>query len=170
MEDLFNLFEKPKNPLSFNAIKVSVASPEKIRSWSHGEVKKPETINYRTTPDWGAAAARLAGGGVDHVVEVGGAGTLQQSMAAVGFDGEVALIGVLTREGETAPHALMFKGASLRGIFVGSAAMANALNRAIDATGLKPEIGRVFAFDQARQAYEYQSPPDLFGKVVIRID
>src|SRR5919198_1425391 len=48
MEDLFNLFEKPKNPLSFNAIKVSVASPEKIRSWSYGEVKKPETINYRT--------------------------------------------------------------------------------------------------------------------------
>src|SRR5215469_15293138 len=48
MEDLFNLFEKPKNPLSFNAIKVSVASPDKIRSWSHGEVKKPETINYRT--------------------------------------------------------------------------------------------------------------------------
>ena len=48
MEDLFNLFEKPKNPLSFNAIKVSIASPDKIRSWSHGEVKKPETINYRT--------------------------------------------------------------------------------------------------------------------------
>src|SRR6187402_1339363 len=48
MEDLFNLFEKPKNPLSFNAIKVSVASPEKIRSWSFGEIKKPETINYRT--------------------------------------------------------------------------------------------------------------------------
>jgi len=48
MEDLFNLFEKPKNPLSFNAIKICLASPEKIRSWSHGEVKKPETINYRT--------------------------------------------------------------------------------------------------------------------------
>ena len=48
MEDLFNLFDKPKNPISFNAIKVSLASPEKIRSWSHGEVKKPETINYRT--------------------------------------------------------------------------------------------------------------------------
>jgi DNA-directed RNA polymerase subunit beta' len=48
MEDLFNLFERPKNPLSFNAIKVSLASPEKIRSWSHGEVRKPETINYRT--------------------------------------------------------------------------------------------------------------------------
>ncbi|MCZ6623264.1 MAG: DNA-directed RNA polymerase subunit beta' [Deltaproteobacteria bacterium] len=48
MEDLFNLFEKPKNPLSFIAIKVSLASPEKMRSWSHGEVRKPETINYRT--------------------------------------------------------------------------------------------------------------------------
>ncbi|MBI2087605.1 MAG: DNA-directed RNA polymerase subunit beta' [Deltaproteobacteria bacterium] len=48
MEDLFNLFEKPKNPLSFNAIRISLASPEKVRSWSHGEVKKPETINYRT--------------------------------------------------------------------------------------------------------------------------
>ncbi len=129
-----------------------------------------EVINYRTTPDWGVAAAALAGGGVDHVVEVGGAGTLQQSMAAVGFGGEVALIGVLTREGETGPHALMLKGASLRGIFVGSAAMAIALNRAIDATGIKPPIDRVFAFDQARQAYEYQASPDLFGKVVIRVD
>src|SRR3970282_626766 len=48
MEDLFNLFEKPKNPLAFNAIKISLASPEKIHSWSHGEVRKPETINYRT--------------------------------------------------------------------------------------------------------------------------
>jgi len=48
MEDLFTLFEKPKNPLSFNALRISLASPEKIRSWSHGEVKKPETINYRT--------------------------------------------------------------------------------------------------------------------------
>ena len=47
MEDLFNLFEKPKNPLSFNAIKISLASPEKIRSWSHGEVKKPERSEER---------------------------------------------------------------------------------------------------------------------------
>ena len=48
MEDLFTLFERPKNPLNFNALRVSLASPEKIRSWSHGEVRKPETINYRT--------------------------------------------------------------------------------------------------------------------------
>jgi DNA-directed RNA polymerase subunit beta' len=48
MEDLFGIFEKPKNPLAFNSIRISIASPEMIRSWSHGEVKKPETINYRT--------------------------------------------------------------------------------------------------------------------------
>src|SRR5262245_33891364 len=48
MEDLFTLFEKPKNPLNFNALRISLASPEKIRSWSHGEVRKPETIHYRT--------------------------------------------------------------------------------------------------------------------------
>jgi len=48
MEDLFTLFERPKNPLNFNALRISLASPEKIRSWSHGEVRKPETINYRT--------------------------------------------------------------------------------------------------------------------------
>jgi hypothetical protein len=63
MEDLFNLFEKPKNPLSFNAIKVSVASPEKIRSWSHGEVKKPETIKARAD-----GAYRACDSGRPHLV------------------------------------------------------------------------------------------------------
>ena len=48
MKDIFNFFEKPKDPLSFQAIRVALASPDKIRQWSHGEVKKPETINYRT--------------------------------------------------------------------------------------------------------------------------
>ena len=48
MEDVFSYFEKPKDPIRFNAIKMAIASPEKILSWSHGEVKKPETINYRT--------------------------------------------------------------------------------------------------------------------------
>ena len=48
VEELFNFFAKPKGPVSFNKVKISLASPEKIREWSHGEVKKPETINYRT--------------------------------------------------------------------------------------------------------------------------
>ena len=48
MRDLYNLFEKPKDPLSFTGMRIGIASPEKIREWSYGEVKKPETINYRT--------------------------------------------------------------------------------------------------------------------------
>lgn len=127
------------------------------------------TINYRATPEWGAEAARLAGGGVDHVVEVGGAGTLAQSIQAVGFNGEIALIGVLTREGDTNPHGLMMKGANLRGIFVGSGAMAERLNDAIDVNGVRPVVDRVFGFEEAREAYRYQSSPSLFGKVVIRV-
>jgi NADPH:quinone reductase-like Zn-dependent oxidoreductase len=125
-------------------------------------------LNYRTTPEWGAEVAQITGG-VDHVVEVGGAGTLQQSFTAVGFNGEVALIGVLTREGNSNPHTLMFKGASLRGIFVGSAGMARRLNAFIDAHAIKPVIDRVFDFADAKAAYAYQASPDLFGKVVIRI-
>lgn len=126
-------------------------------------------INYRTTPEWGAEAARLAGGGVDKVVEVGGAGTLKQSIAAVGFAGEIALIGVLTREGDTNPHGLMFKGASIRGIFVGSKGMAQRLNAFIDAHGIKPVVDRAFAMENALDAYAYQSSAGLFGKVAITL-
>lgn len=128
-----------------------------------------KTINYRTVPAWGAAAADMAGGGVDHVVEVGGAGTLKQSIAAVGFNGEIALIGVLTREGDTNPHPLMFKGGSIRGIFVGSRGMAGRLHAFIDAHGIKPVIDRTFAMEDALEAYRYQASSALFGKVVITL-
>ena len=126
-------------------------------------------VNYREDPEWGLTAARLCGGGVDHVVEVGGAGTLMPSMLAVRHAGEIALIGVLAREGETGPLPLMLKGASLRGIFVGSRGMATRLNAAVDACGIKPVIDRMFAFEDAVEAYRYQSSPALFGKVVIRV-
>ena len=126
-------------------------------------------INYRDVPQWGAAAAGLAGGGIDHVVEVGGSGTLAQSIAAVGFAGEIALIGVLTREGDTSPQGLMFKGASIRGIFVGSKGMASRLNAFVDKHGIKPVIDRAFPMEQALEAYRYQSSAALYGKVVITL-
>jgi len=124
------------------------------------------TLKY-TEREWGARAAELAGGTIDHVVEVGGLGTLAQSMQAVGFGGEIALIGVLSMQGDANPMALMIKGASLRGIFVGSAAMARDLNAFVDAHGVKPVVDRVFDFADAKAAYAYQSSGDLFGKVVI---
>jgi NADPH:quinone reductase-like Zn-dependent oxidoreductase len=125
-------------------------------------------INYRATPDWGVEAAQITGG-VDHVVEVGGQGTLAQSMQAIGFNGEIAIIGVLSREGNVTPRDMMFKAGRMRGIFVGSAAMARNLNKAIDATGIKPVVDRVFGFDEAKAAYAYHASPALFGKTVIRL-
>jgi NADPH:quinone reductase-like Zn-dependent oxidoreductase len=106
---------------------------------------------------------------VDHVVEVGGAGTLAQSIQAVGFGGEIALIGVLTRSGDTSPHGLMIKGATLRGIFVGSAGMARRLNSFVDEHGIRPVVDRTFAMDQAVDAWRYQASAGLFGKVVITV-
>lgn len=126
-------------------------------------------VNYKTTPEWGpAAAAASLRGGADLVVEVGGAGTLAQSMQAVNFDGEIALIGVLTRAGDTTPHPLMMKGSSIRGIFVGNKTMADDLSAAIDVSGVKPAIDKVFAFEDAAEAYRYQAS-GAFGKVVIKV-
>ena len=128
------------------------------------------TINYNNVEEWGQAAAGQFGRpGVDKVIEVGGFGTLPKSMQAVGWGGEIAMIGVLTRGGDTTPHILMLKGAALRGIMVGSKAMAIALNRAIEAADIHPVIDRVFPFEEAAEAYRYQASPELFGKVVIRI-
>lgn len=163
--------------VSLIAAQIALAAGARVIATSSSEEKLDrlralgitDLVNYREVPDWGAAAARLAGGGVDHVVEVGGAGTLAQSIAAVGFAGEIALIGVLTREGDTSPHGLMFKGASLRGIFVGSAGMADRLNAFVDAHAIKPVIDRTFAIADARAAWAYQSSPELFGKVVITL-
>ncbi len=133
------------------------------------ELGADHLINYQATPEWGAEAMTLTGG-IDHVIEVGGAGTLAQSIAAVGFNGEIAMIGVLTREGDTSPRGLMFRGASIRGIFVGSKEMATQLNALIDAHGIKPVIDRTFPMAAALDAYRYQASPSLFGKVVIALD
>jgi len=127
-----------------------------------------ETINYREIEAWGAEAAARSATGIGKVIEVGGFGTLPQSMQAVGFGGEIAMIGVLTR-GESTPHPLMFKGASLRGMLVGSREMAVQLNRAIEASDIHPLIDKVFPFEEAAEAYRYQASPDLFGKVVISV-
>ena len=130
-----------------------------------------ETINYKREPNWERAVLELTGGqGADHVVELGGAGTLPHSYKAVGPRGEISLIGVLTLpDGDLSPHAMMFKGATMRGIFVGDKALFMGLNRAIAVNGLKPVIDTVFEFDDAVEAYNYLRSARHFGKIVIRI-
>ena len=111
-------------------------------------------VNYKDMPDWGRYIGRELGG-VDKVVEVGGAGTAEQSMAALRTQGEVAMIGVLVPEGGPNPRGLMLTAGMMRGIFVGSAAMARRLNAAIDANRIEPLIGARFPFEQAKEAYAH---------------
>lgn len=132
------------------------------------ELGASHTINYKTTPEWGAFVAQHLGG-VDKVVEVGGAGTAEQSMMALRTLGEVAFIGVLSPEGGPNPRALMMTGGIMRGIFVGSGAMARRLNAAIDANGIEPVIGKRFTFSEAKEAYAHAWGPDSFAKTVIEL-
>ena len=126
-----------------------------------------QTINYAETPDWSSAAKDFTGGvGVDHVVEVGGGGTLAQSIEAVRIGGHIAMIGVLT-QGAVDPTPILRKSLRLNGIYVGSRAMFLDMNAAIEAGGLKPAIDRRFAFADARDAYRCMEAAGHFGKIVI---
>jgi NADPH:quinone reductase-like Zn-dependent oxidoreductase len=129
------------------------------------------TINYKANPEWHQDVLKATGGaGVDCVVEVGGAGTLKQSMMSLAYAGKIAMIGVLSGfNGDTNPHAVMLKGGSMHGIFVGNRAMFEQLVRAVEVNDIHPIIDRVFRFDEAAAAYQYQQSQAHFGKVVINI-
>jgi NADPH:quinone reductase-like Zn-dependent oxidoreductase len=125
-------------------------------------------VNYKEVPDWGRYVGQELGG-VDKVIEVGGAGTAEQSMAALRMQGEIAFIGVLQPEGGPNPRGLMMTAGSMRGIFVGSAAMARRLNAAVDVNRIEPLIGRRFPFEQAKDAYAHAWGPESFAKTVIEL-
>lgn len=125
-------------------------------------------INYKTTPAWEDRARELTGVGVDHIVEVGGAGTLPKSLKAVRLGGTISLIGVLTGVGEFNPISVLMKGVRLQGIFVGARAMFEAMNRAITQHRLKPVVDRVFGFAEAQAALAYMESAAHFGKVCLK--
>jgi NADPH:quinone reductase-like Zn-dependent oxidoreductase len=130
-----------------------------------------ETVNYKTTPEWGDRARELTGGrGVDHVVEVGGAGTLGQSLRAVRMGGQISMIGVLSGGGQANPMPILMKNVRVQGIFVGSREMFEAMNRAIAAHGLRPVVDRVFPFAEAAEAFRHMERAGHFGKICIRMD
>jgi NADPH:quinone reductase-like Zn-dependent oxidoreductase len=127
-------------------------------------------INYRTNPDWDRAARDFTGGtGVDHILEVGGAGTLPLSLKSIRRGGHIAMIGVLADGGEIDPRFIFIKQARIQGIYVGSRRMFEEMNRAISASEMRPVIDRVFDFADARAAYEHLESGAHFGKVCIRV-
>lgn len=127
-------------------------------------------INYRTTPGWGKRARDIiGGGGVDHVVEVGGQGTLPESLRAVRPGGTISMIGVLAGGTMDARLGLVVtRHVRLQGITVGNRDDFEAMVRAIGQNKLHPVVDRVFAFDQLHEALDHLASGRHFGKVCIR--
>lgn len=130
-----------------------------------------DTINYRTFPDWQVRVHELTNKrGADHVVEVGGAGTLEKSIESVGYGGKVHSIGVLTGfEGKINPWQIIAKSISVCGLYVGSREMFDAMNRTITLHKLEPVIDSMFKFPEALAAFQRMESGAHFGKIVVRV-
>jgi NADPH:quinone reductase-like Zn-dependent oxidoreductase len=130
-----------------------------------------ETINYRTTPDWEKEVfLRTGKSGADHVIEVGGTDTFPKSLRALALEGTISVIGGVSGFVGNVPFGeILGKLALIRGIYVGSRDMFEAMNCAITRHRLKPAVDRIFPFSDARAAYRYQDSGAHFGKVVISI-
>jgi len=126
-------------------------------------------INYKSTPNWDERIGKETGGGADHMLEVGGAGTLEKSMNAVRPGGSIYVIGGLGGAGSINPRMINRKAIRLQGVHVGSREMFSAMNTGIALAGLKPVIDRIFPFDDARAAYSHQQSGKHFGKIVISL-
>ena len=131
-----------------------------------------ETINYKNDPDWEKTVWSLTGkAGVDHVVEVGGPGTLEKSLQATRQGGAIAQIGVLADpSAKISPLPILQKSLHLNGIYVGSRAMFQRMLTAFTVNGVHPIIDRVFPFAEAREAYAYLQSGAHFGKIVITME
>jgi NADPH:quinone reductase-like Zn-dependent oxidoreductase len=127
-------------------------------------------INYKTIPDWEKRVREIIPDGVDHVVEVGGAGTLPRSLKAVRTGGVISLIGVLTGGGgEVNPLPILMRAVRVLGIYVGSRAMFEAMNRAIALSRLKPVVDQVFGFDEFPAALRHMESGSHFGKIALAL-
>ena len=151
--------------------RVIVTSKSQAKRDRARQMGADHVIDYVATPRWGDAVRAWTGGrGVDVVVEVGGPGTFDQSIAALRHGGTMSLLGVLTGlRGEVNTYALFQKGLHVRGIYVGSGRMFEALNTALATSLIHPVIDRVFAFEEVRSAYAYLASGAHFGKVVIAV-
>lgn len=128
-------------------------------------------INYRKDSNWGSTVKEItAGAGVDHVIEVGGAETLAQSMIAVRPGGHIAVIGILSGVVGTLPMVpILMKQIQLRGLLVGNRRNQLDMIRAIEANNIKPIIDRQFALEEIAAAFKYQETKQHFGKICLSI-
>ena len=147
---------------------VQTTSSEEKRERLH-ELGVSQTVNYRTHPDWATEVRSLTGGrGADHIVEVGGPGTLSQSIRAAAVGGQIALIGVLEDpEAAVHPLPLLFELIRVQGIYVGSRVMLERLVDFLSEHTIRPHIDRTFGFDDAAEAFRYFRSQQHMGKVVI---
>nr|WP_321439520.1 NAD(P)-dependent alcohol dehydrogenase [uncultured Hyphomonas sp.] len=145
------------------------SSPEKLEKLK--ALGADHVINYKENPEWGAEAFKLAGGrGVDEVVEIGGPGTMAQSIAACRPGGHISLIGVLTGvSGEVPTAALFSRNITLSGITVGSRRMQEDMIDALEANGIKPVIDSTFPLDKIADAFAHQASQKHFGKIVLTV-
>ena len=164
--------------VSIFALQIAHAAGARVIATSSSDGKLTQTktlgasdgVNYREHPEWHQEVLKLTDGrGVDHVVEVGGPGTLPRSIESARLGGQVHQIGVLSGGGEINPATAMRRGLILRGIYVGSRQMFEAMNRAIELHKIVPVIDRVFGFEQAKDAYRHLESQKHVGKVVIRV-
>lgn len=134
------------------------------------ELGAEDLINHRDRDDWDKATLELTDRrGVDHVIEVGGAGTMSRSVNAVRLGGHIAVIGVLSGKGSIDPTQILMKALRMHGIFVGSREMFERMNGFIEEHSIKPVIDKVFSFDQAPEALRLMERQGHFGKIVIKI-
>jgi NADPH:quinone reductase-like Zn-dependent oxidoreductase len=137
---------------------------EKVR-----RVGASDGINYKNVPEWGVRARELTDGvGVDHIIEVGGAGTLGESLRAIRLEGHISLIGVLSGANQFNPIPVLMKHVRLQGIYTGSREMFESMNRAIALHQVKPVIDRVFDFREIGAALRYMESGKHFGKICLR--
>ncbi len=127
------------------------------------------TVNYKSHSDWGRKVRELTEGrGVDHILELGGPGTLAQSIEAVRVGGQISLIGVLTgRAGEVPTAALMGRHARLQGLIVGNRRQQQEYVAALSLSSLRPVIDRSFDFADLPEAFRYQESGSHFGKICV---
>ena len=163
--------------MSIFALQMAKAVGAKVYATTSSEAKAERlkkmgadaVINYKEDERWGKTIFKLSGGGVDHVLDVGGGSTMRNSIEAAAVGGNIVAIGILSggRKGEITFPKLFFKHLRMTGIAVGSREMQEKMVAAINVLDLKPIIDKSFGFDELADAFRYQESGQHFGKIVV---